>query len=349
MSAASALAVVLVTHDSAAHLPGTLAALLPQLGADDELLVVDNVSRDGTPALVRERFPRATVLETGANLGFAGGCNAGAEATRAPLLLFLNPDAIPAPDCLARLRDAATAHPRWGAWQALVTLPGGTHVNTSGGVTHFLGIAWAGECDAPVGPGEDREVGFASGAALVVRRDAWDAVDGFDPDFFMYMEDVDLSLRLRLAGWGVGIARAAVVEHDYDFDKGTYKWFLLERNRWRMVLTAYPGPLLAALLPALLAADLALLAIAARGGWLREKLRAQRATIAQLPALLRRRRRVQATRHDGGSAVADALTADLDSPYLPTDGLPAPALSAQRAYWRLARRIGAGPRRTTAR
>ncbi|HKG02188.1 MAG TPA: glycosyltransferase family 2 protein [Conexibacter sp.] len=340
MSADPALAVIVVTYDSGACVPGTLAALAPQLGVDDELLVVDNASSDGTPEITRAATPRARVLETGSNLGFAGGCNAGAAATDAPLLLFLNPDAKPAPGCLAALRDAAAAHRDWGAWQALVTLPGGERVNTSGGVTHYLGFGWAGECDAPVRPGADREVSFASGAALVVRREAWERVAGFDADYFMYAEDVDLSLRLRLAGYGVGIARAAVVEHDYDFDKGTRKWLLLEVNRWRTVVTDYPTPLLLAVLPVLLAVELALLPLAAHGGWLREKLQAQRRVLAALPLLLRRRAHVQRSRTASTATFAAALSAELDSPYLPRpDGLLGLAFGAQRLYWQLVRRL----------
>ena len=119
----------------------------------------------------------------------------------------------------------------------------------------------------------DGVVGFASGAALVVRREAWDAAGGFDGSYFMYGEDLDLSLRLRLAGWEVGVAGGAVVEHDYEFAKGESKWFLLERNRWTTVLGVYPAALLLALLPALLAAEAAFFLAAARGGWLGAKAR----------------------------------------------------------------------------
>lgn len=335
-----AFAVVIVTYDSAACLPDTLSALIPQLSDDDELLVVDNGSSDGTAAVARAASPRVRVLETGANLGFAGGCNAGAAATSAPLLFFLNPDTRPRPGCVDALRDAAAAHPSWGAWQALVTLTGGERINTSGGVTHYLGFAWAGEVDEPVRPGDDREVSFASGAALVVRRAAWDQVEGFDADYFMYVEDVDLSLRLRLAGHGVGLARAAVVEHDYDFDKGTRKWLLLETNRWRTVLAVYPASLVAALLPVLLAVELALLPLAARGGWLPEKLQAQRRVLASLPATRRRRRRVQRTRTASTATFAEALSAELDSPYLPRPtGVVGVAFGLQRLYWNALRAL----------
>jgi N-acetylglucosaminyl-diphospho-decaprenol L-rhamnosyltransferase len=335
-----ALAIVVVTHNSATHLPDLLAALAPQLRADDELAIVDNASSDSTPSVARAHCDRALVLETGQNLGFAGGCHAGAAATRAPLLLFLNPDSRPHPDCLDRLRRAAADHRDWGAWQGAVLLDGDLHINTSGGIVHYLGFGWAGDCDLPVTalPARDCEIAFPSGAALVIRRDAWLALGGLDRDYFMYGEDLDLGLRLWLSGHRVGLVPAARVTHSYEFDKGPSKWFYLERNRWRTVLSVYPTALLVLLAPALLAAELGLLAVAARGGWLRPKLRAQAAVLSSLPHMRRRRRIVQQNRRIGSRELASHLTASLDSPYLAAASHP--LLSApQAAYWRLVRLV----------
>jgi hypothetical protein len=66
----------------------------------------------------------------------------GADATSAPLLLFLNPDARPQPGSLARLRAVADERPEWAAWQPAVMLPDG-RINTAGGVVHYLGLSWA--------------------------------------------------------------------------------------------------------------------------------------------------------------------------------------------------------------
>jgi GT2 family glycosyltransferase len=330
-----AMAVVVVTHQSAEHLMGLFAALSPQLGAEDELVIVDNASTDETAAVARSLGERVTVIETGENLGFAGGCHVGAGATRSPLLLFLNADCQPHPDCLRRLRDAASAHPDWGAWQAVVLLEDG-RVNTSGGVVHYLGIGWAGDCERPACdlPAHDREIAFPSGAAMVVRREAWVALDGLDREYFMYGEDLDLGLRLWLAGHRVGLVPAARVTHSYEFDKGASKWFWLERNRWRTVLSVYPPALLALLAPALLVAELGLLAVAARQGWLRPKLRAQAAAMAGLPRTLARRREVQDTRRIGVAEFASRLTSSLDSPYLSV--ADSRWLSVPQAlYWRL--------------
>ena len=339
--AAPAVAVVIVTYESAEAIPATLRAVGAQLAEGDELVVVDNASRDGSAAAARAAAPGATVLELGHNGGFTAGCLAGAAASTAPLLFFLNPDAVLAPGSLEALRAAAEEHPRWGAWQAMVLLPGGERINSSGGVVHWLGLAWAGGLDAPVPapPGPPHEVAFASGAALVVRRTAWEEIGGFDADWFMYVEDVDLSLRLRLAGWGVGVVPAASVEHDYDFHKGDYKWFHLERNRWWSLLSSYPAPLLALVTPPLLVFDLGLLAVAAQGGWLRAKLRSQAAVVRGLPRVLARRRATQARRAISPAAFAAWLTPALDSPAL---GGPArnPAVRALVAgYWRLVRAL----------
>jgi N-acetylglucosaminyl-diphospho-decaprenol L-rhamnosyltransferase len=337
--AADAIALVIVTHDSSTHIARTLEAVGGQLRAEDELVVVDNDSRDGTVEAVRALSVR--VLEQKRNLGFAGGCNTGAAATSAPLVMFLNPDARPAPDCLDELRRLAGERPDWGAWQALVTMHDGETINTAGNVAHFLGISWAGRCGEPLrsAPDEPVEVGFASGAALVVRREAWEHVEGFDDRYFMYCEDLDLSFRLRLAGYETGVAPRALVEHEYEFAKGARKWFLLERNRWWTVLSDYPGRLLALLLPAMVLAELALLATAARDGWLGAKLRSQLAVLRELPQIGARRGRVQALRQIPVGVFARSLSAELDNPNLGDLATVRPLAALQRAYWALVLRL----------
>ena len=335
------IAVVIVTHRSADKVQPVLEGVSAQLVSGDELVVVDNASPDGTAAAVRAAAPEGLLLEQEANLGFAAGCNIGAAASRAPLLLFLNPDARPEVGCLDALRRVAHERPAWGAWQALVTMEDGKTINTAGNVLHYLGMGWAGRCGQPLSSAPDApsEVGFASGAALLVRREDWDRLGGFDERYFMYGEDLDLGLRLWLAGRGVGVAPAARVEHDYEFTKGGQKWFLLERNRWWTVLGSYPAPVLALVTPPLLLCELAVILLAMRDGWLHEKLRAQMAVLRDLRSILERRRRIQATRKVSAGEFASRLSADLDSPYLAGVGV-LPALPAlQHAYWARVQRL----------
>jgi GT2 family glycosyltransferase len=344
------LSAVIVTHRHADVIARTLEALVAQLRPDDELIVVDNDSPDGTAGAVRESAPRARVIESGANLGFPAACNLGAARATGELLVFLNPDAAPAPGWREAIAAPLDEGWGWGAWQALVTCEGGARINTRGGVVHFTGIAWAGGAGEPAPPQEagegdarragtgagdpSAEPGFVSGACLAIPRALFRELGGFAEAFFLYHEDVDLSLRVRLAGERLGVVPQARVEHDYEFEKGPAKWRYLERNRWATLLRCYPGALLALLAPALLATELALVPISLAGGWWRQKLAAWVDTARSLPRLLRERRAIQSRRGAGAREFARALTPDLDSPYLGAAARSAALRFALRAYWR---------------
>ena len=300
--------------------------------------------------MVGELAPDAKLIEVGSNLGFAAGCNRGAEAASGELLVLLNPDAVPGPGWRDAIERPARDGRGWGAWMALVTAERGRVVNTSGGVVHFTGIAWAGNAGEPAeaaaahGP---HEVAFASGACLAIPLEAWREQGGFPESFFLYEEDVDLSLRVRLAGGRVGIEPRAVVDHDYEFDKGAAKWRYLERNRWAMLLRTYPAALLVLIAPALLATEVALLFVSLAGGWGPQKLRATGETLVALPRLLRERREIQARRAIGPAEFADSLTAELSSPHLGRVRGFAPLRWALTGYWSLVRALlGAGSSRS---
>jgi GT2 family glycosyltransferase len=323
---AGPLSVVVVTYNSAAAVRATLPALCPQLRGDDELVVVDNGSADDTLASVRRLAPGAVVIESPGNAGFAAAANAGARAAGGELLVILNPDAVPHPGFVDAICSPSGD---WAAWMGLVRA--GDGINSSGGIVHFTGIAWAGQA-APAGA---REVAFLSGACLAIPRARFLAAGGFAEHYFMYQEDVDLSLRLRLAGGRLGVEPAAVVDHDYEFAKGPDKWRRLERNRWATIVRCYPGRLLVLLAPALAATELALLAVAAAGGWLPQKLAATRATARALPRLRRERRAIQAGRTITAADFAAALTPDLDSPFLGRAGRSRLLRALLGGYWRL--------------
>ncbi len=334
------LSVLIVTWNSREELARTLPALLPELGADDELIVVDNDSGDGTVDAVAVLAPRARVVRSGANLGFAGACNLGASQAENELLIVLNPDAAPRPGWGEAIRRPWTEERGWAAWQALVAEGGGETINSAGNPVHFTGIVWAGRHGRPLSEAPPAgEVMALSGACLAIPRATWTELGGFPEHFFLYHEDVDLSLRLRLRGGALGIEPAAVVDHDYEFGAREHKWRWLERNRHAFLLRVYPMSLLVLLAPALLATELALYLAAARGGWGRQKLAGHLEAIRWLPRLLRERRAVQATRTVSAAEFASWLTPDLDSPFIPSIARSAPARLLLRAYWRAVRSL----------
>lgn len=332
------LSVLIVAWNSREELRRTLPALVPELREVDELIVVDNASPDDSAAVVRELAPAARMVRAGRNLGFAGGCNAGAAEARGDLLVILNPDAAPRPGFGEAIRRPWREGRGWAAWQALVAEAGGTEVNSAGNPVHFTGIVWAGMHGRPLSEAPPAgEVVALSGACLAIPLATWREAGGFPERFFMYHEDVDLSIRLRLAGGTLGIEPAAVVDHDYEFGANDHKWRWLERNRLAFLIRTYPAPLLILLGPALVATELVLFAVAARGGWLGQKVAANAEVLRWLPRLLRERRRVQRDRRVGAAEFASWLTPDLDSPFIPALARSWPARLLLRAYWRTVR------------
>jgi GT2 family glycosyltransferase len=329
------LSVLIVAWNSREELSRTLPALLHELGEDDELIVVDNDSGDGTAEAVSSLAPRARLLPSGRNAGFAAACNLAAAQAGGDLLVILNPDAAPLPGFGEAIRKPWLQERGWVAWQALVACAGGTEINSAGNPIHFTGIVWAGKHGEPIeaAPGAG-EVAALSGACLAIPRRNWEQVGGFPERFFLYHEDVDISLRLRLAGGALGIEPAAVVDHDYEFGASPHKWRWLERNRWAFLIRVYPASLLLLVAPALVATELALVLASLAGGWARQKLAASLDVLRWLPRLLRERRQIQATRAVSVAELASWLTADLDSPFIPAAARSAPVRAVLRAYWR---------------
>ncbi len=333
------MSVVIVAHNSLDALRTSIPSLLAELDDGDELIVVDSGSSDGIADKLPELAPRAWLITAPGNVGFAAGANVGVSEARGELVVLLNPDAEVQPGW-ARAMRAAWEGP-WQGWMALVTMSGGTQINTSGGVLHFTGLGWAGQAGQPVAdaPGHATEVGFLSGACLAVPRAAWIELGGFPEHFFMYCEDVDLSLRIRLCGGRLAVLPEAQVVHDYDFAKGPQKWRLLERNRWATILRTYPGALLLVVLPALIATEVAVWAAALRGGWARMKAMAVLDVIRGLPRLARERRAIQASRRIDAATFAAGLSAELSSPYLGTTARSESIGRLLRLYWALIRSL----------
>jgi GT2 family glycosyltransferase len=238
--------VVVVTWQGAHLLADCLESLRRQTMAH-EVVVVDNASTDGTEALLAERFPEVRVVQTGANLGFAGGAQSGMEAARTPLVALLNNDAVAEPDWLAALAGHLEQHPRCAAVTSRMLLRGEDPplLNNTGVV--LLADDYGADRDlrADVGarPGPGPVFGFSGGAALL-RRSAVEEVGGFARCFFLYYEDTDLSWRLRLAGWEIRYEPAAVVHHAHSatVDQTSERFaFYNERNRLLMLTRCAPA------------------------------------------------------------------------------------------------------------
>lgn len=205
LTAAERVTVVVTAWQSA----GVLEACLAALPAGAAVVVVDNASTDDSAAIA-ERLG-ARVVRNARNEGFGRGMNRGAAEASTEFLLLLNPDAVLEPGALDALVAAADARPDVFAFgPRLVEQDGRVFFKRWSLLARNAGPEPKGREPAPTG---DTETPFLSGAAFFVRRAAFEAVGGFDPEIFLFYEDDDLCRRLTDAGGALLYVHAAGVRH----------------------------------------------------------------------------------------------------------------------------------------
>ncbi len=200
------ISVVIVTFNSADYIADCMESVAAQSDVSFETIVVDNASTDGTLARLKEF--KCQVIPSTEDLGFGRGCNLGFAASCGRYIYLLNSDAwLVGKNCLAELRRRMDANPRWGM--------AGTLVRSVDGKTESLPASdYPGQRfvqrDFSKLPGN---IAWILGASMVVRRELYEKLGGFDPEFFLYSEETDFCLRLRELGFAIGHIPDVAVVH----------------------------------------------------------------------------------------------------------------------------------------
>jgi len=217
--------VVVVTYNPGETLDSFMTSLATASASlTVEVVMVDNGSTDGTPQAMADTG-RARLIETGRNLGYGSAANIGARDADAEWLVICNPDLEWHPGALDALLAATERWPAAAAFGPTILEPDGSIYPSARalpslrtGVGHALfSRLW------PSNPwtrryrgatdGRERVAGWLSGSCLAVRREAFEAIGGFDERYFMFFEDVDLGRRLGAAGYASVYVPAATVTH----------------------------------------------------------------------------------------------------------------------------------------
>jgi len=223
------VAVVIVSYNTAALTLQAVASAFASSGVDVEVWVVDNASVDGSADLIREAFPLAHVLALGENVGFGRANNVALKEVRAPWVLLLNSDArLRGPGDLRRLVDLLGAAPGVAAVGPRLESPEGRLEHSARAfpgvlreLVRPLGIhkLLPTGIQAPLLGQEFRDHGvpadtdWVTGACLLVRREVFDRVGGFDPAIFLFAEELEWCWRVHRAGWRIRLEPGVTVEH----------------------------------------------------------------------------------------------------------------------------------------
>jgi GT2 family glycosyltransferase len=311
------------------------ALLASEKVAVDVVLVDNGCTTDDVEVL--ERLPGVTVVRPAQNLGFAGGCNVGAEVATGEYLALVNGDAVVDPGTMARLVVEA-AKPDVAIAGASIRLGSDPRlINAGGNPVHLLGLSWAGRLGEPEDRVEPVDVVVASGACLLMPTAVWQEFSGFDPEYFAYHEDTELSIRAWRKGLRVVYVPDAVAVHRYEFSRNQLKYYLIERNRLMFLATLWSWRALLVLSPALVGLELGMLALAAKQGWLGGKLRSYAWLARHLGHIRRRRRLLQAERTVPEREWMRLLTSELDASAIELPAVVGPLNTVMNAYWRLVR------------
>lgn len=270
------LAVAIVSYRDKDNLAACLDSVIKTAGVPSiKIIVFDNNSKDGTVEMVRSTFPQVTLIESPANVGLTKGLNACIRSARADYILALDSDTIVTNGAIASLTAFMQAHPDMGAVGGRLYYLNGTLQETARtfptisnaifGRHTFLGRLF------PNHPSRIRylmakfqnseewfEADYVSAACLLTTKAAWQAIGGFDENFFVYWCDADFCFRIRRAGYKIACVPGARVFHCeqfhpgrkkshrmiVDFHRGAYRFYTKSYFAWRshpMRLIAWLG------------------------------------------------------------------------------------------------------------
>lgn len=338
-AAAPTVSAVVLAYRAEPWLERCVHALLDSEAVGVEVVLVDNGCTDGAVERL-EPAPGVVVVRPGTNLGFAGGCNAGAAVASGEFLALVNGDLVVEPNALAELVTFAQK-PEVGIAQPSIRLSDDpSRLNSDGNEVHFLGFSWCGSFGEPAAKrSAPRPITSVMGAAMLLRRELWDELGGFEPRYFAFHEDVELCRRCWHRGLELVNVPSAVAIHRYEFGREPAKLYYSERNRLLFVLTAYEVRTLLVLAVPLIAIELAAFAGSVMTRTVGKKVAGWMWLLRNRRWIAARRRKLQAER-----VLSDARLVHLFAPRLEAGNFPLPDWlrpfdAVLAAYWWVARRF----------
>lgn len=339
--------IIIVNYNGAGYLGDCLLSLTEINYSKDnfEILIVDNASTDGSVEYLKKNWVEIKLIKNLENLGFAAGNNIGFQSAlqnNFDYAYILNQDTVVQPNFLAEAINIAETNPRIGAVQSKLLLYYNIgKINSIGNEIHYLGFAFAGGYLSPDRELAVREIAYPSGASTLFKTSVLEEAGLFNPDFFMYHEDVDLGWRIWLRGYQVVLAPKSVVYHKYEFSRSIKKYYFMERNRYLVLLQNYKLATLLLISPPLIIMGLSMFFYSFFAGFWREELRVCRYFLnsRNWQQIIKTRKKIQKNRHLGDAAVIKRFVGKIEFQDLSNPLLRYIANPILNLYWQIVKKI----------
>lgn len=254
MSTTPELSIILVSYNTAKLITTALQSVYDQTNSTSfEIIVVDNASQDDSLKVIADTFPQVKLIDSGANLGFAGGVQMGVKNSQGKYLLLLNPDTKILDGAIDKLMAFAKAHSTNGIWSG-VTLNNDLSLNSQHAwskpsISNLLFSAtglsktFSNTClfnHANYGCWKRdsvKEVDIVSGCFFLTTRALWEKIGGLDPQFFMYAEEADFCLKAAKLGYKPIVTPEAKLIHHGGASHARFSGKMIKLMKGKIELT----------------------------------------------------------------------------------------------------------------
>ncbi len=282
---------------------------------DFEKIVVDCLT-PGIEGTIGSKYPDVRLITLNEDIGPAAMHNVGIEASdpSSRYIAFLDNDTVCDKNWLIELVKCIEVDDWIGAVQSKIMLHDKPlYLNTGGNKANYLAVGWPeGYGKSDVAYSDMSEISFPSGAAMIMKKDLLKKVGMYDPDYFIYADDLDAGLRIRLAGYKVLYCPTSVVYHKYKFLKTRRNFYFLNRNRIQTYLKLYERRPYYWLLPPLLVYEFSILAYAMMNGYYREYFRSYTYIIQNIGNIRHKRTKIKEFKSISDKDLIDQLAGAID-------------------------------------
>jgi len=300
------IAVLILGYNDEKNLREAIDSSLHQTYQNYKVIYIDNASTDASLSFVKENYPQLETIANEKNLGYAGAYAKMLEATFAQdydSAVLLNSDVVVDKNWLSELATSAYSDETIAIAQPKIFLSGANKdlANTFGNKINYLGFGFCGHYKQPDDAtfNDDQEIISASGASLLIKKNAYAKIGVLDENFFAYLEDQDLSWRAQMMGFKIVLSAKSKMWHKYVFAKNArnhWKFFTLERNRLYFLFKNFSAETLFLIAPMFFLMEIGVLADAVTKGYFWDKIRAYGAFLSNIDILRRHRKIIQGKR-----------------------------------------------------